>query len=324
MKDNLKSSDSEFLNSYKEKLMSTFKRTINFLDANNLQWWVGYGTAIGAVRHHGIIPWDDDIDICMLRSDYNKLLLLCKNLEQDNLKIIQARDNEQYGKAFAKIYDINSTILEKKQIPVLYGVWIDVFPLDFVEGTKEDCYIKYKEYQEVLMKYVWAVQPIPLVSIAYSLLQRQFHKAWIKLTNKLFYSFFHKRYYEKWLQKDDEIQRQSGDYLVCMVGGYYEREVLEKSWFNGYELFPFSDFQVRVPIGYHEWLTQVYGDYMTPPTPTPELTHSMYYTNLKETLTIEQVKEDIKSQKYLTKDYVRYEGNKLIWKFIPSCLHFLF
>ena len=70
----------EFEKKYKQILFKTFKHLVDYLESNNYKWFAGYGTCLGAVRHKGIIPWDDDIDIVMPRNDYDRFL----NSYQDN------------------------------------------------------------------------------------------------------------------------------------------------------------------------------------------------------------------------------------------------
>lgn len=95
----------------KNKLNEVFQFTIDFLNSYNLNWCVAYGTAIGAVRHHGIIPWDDDIDIFMPREDYNKFMSLRGELYDTHYRII-AMGDDNYWLPFAKLFDSNTTIWE--------------------------------------------------------------------------------------------------------------------------------------------------------------------------------------------------------------------
>ena len=74
IKKKMKYNDSEEDVMLKKALISTLKGFVNFCEQHNLRYYVAFGTALGAVRHHGIIPWDDDIDVYMPREDYNKFL----------------------------------------------------------------------------------------------------------------------------------------------------------------------------------------------------------------------------------------------------------
>lgn len=100
----------------------------------NLRYYLAYGTLLGAVRHKGFIPWDDDIDIHMPREDYDKLIELEYNNPDSKYKLLSPKYNKDYYYSFAKMVD-NETILEEtglKQIKEL-GVYVDIFPLDYIK-----------------------------------------------------------------------------------------------------------------------------------------------------------------------------------------------
>ena len=112
-----------------------------FCEKNNLRYYLTYGTLLGAVRHKGFIPWDDDIDVNMPRDDYDKLQTLLKN---NNYKIndhiiLKTPESKNYQYQFCKIID-NRTIVYEKNIKNKYqtSIWIDIFPLDNIpENTKK-------------------------------------------------------------------------------------------------------------------------------------------------------------------------------------------
>lgn len=95
---------------------------------NNLHYYIAYGSLLGAVRHKGFIPWDDDIDICMLRKDYEQLLHIVKKGNCEWMSIV---DDEQSGYylPFAKAVD-NRTIAKQDDTKLEHGIWVDIFPLD--------------------------------------------------------------------------------------------------------------------------------------------------------------------------------------------------
>ena len=309
-----KMTQQEFGNKYKDKLRETFKVVVEFLNTNDIQWWAAGGTAIGAVRHHDIIPWDDDIDIYVLRKDYNKLLTLESELANYELALKCAQNDEEYGKVFAKIYNKKTSVWEKKNIPVVYGLWIDVFPLDFASGSKEECYLKYLNYQEVALKYIWSAQHIPIASIFLSLLNKDFKLAWRKIVNKYYLYKKRSKFYHEWLNKDKMIQQDNGDYLVCYTGGCGKKEIFPQEWFKEYVEFPFSDYTVRLSAKYDDFLTQFYGNYMNPPSPIPVLTHRMYYVNLERNLTKDEILEKIMQDNCKLNDFERYDGETSILK----------
>lgn len=114
---------------------------------HNLRYYIMAGTLLGAVRHGGFIPWDDDLDIGMPRADYD---LLMKNAFQwlpEIYEAVCAENDSSYPLPFAKIQDAQSTLIERSHLRYLGGVYIDVFPLDGVPMQKWCQWLHFSRYE---------------------------------------------------------------------------------------------------------------------------------------------------------------------------------
>ena len=105
---------------------------------NNLVYYLGFGTLLGAIRHNGFIPWDDDIDIQMPRPDYEKLLQIFeKKSDQSRYQLATHKNTKNYFLPFAKLYDSFTYLLEKRHLNYHIGIFIDIFPMDGVSPNIE-------------------------------------------------------------------------------------------------------------------------------------------------------------------------------------------
>ncbi|MDO4186084.1 MAG: LicD family protein [Bacteroidales bacterium] len=103
------------LSEHQQLLLKVYKRFAEFCKNNNLTFFAAYGTMIGAIRHHGFIPWDDDIDVFMLRKDYDRFVELRNTLPREEEYKISVYTDGKSPYPFAKFYTTEGTIWEYKQ-----------------------------------------------------------------------------------------------------------------------------------------------------------------------------------------------------------------
>lgn len=121
---------------YKAIPLSILKNVADFCEKNQLRYSLAFGTMIGAIRHKGFIPWDDDIDIMMPREDYEKFL---DGYQSEYYSIAEYRKDKSYPFPFAKVFDKRTTIfLLDRNIKRRYGLFIDIFPVDFLPEDEQN------------------------------------------------------------------------------------------------------------------------------------------------------------------------------------------
>lgn len=109
----------------------------NFCEKNGLRYWLYYGTLIGAIRHNGYIPWDDDVDIIMPRSDYEKFLKSFNQTSGSKYQVIEDRITYGYHTTFAKVHNPKTIIESEFSNEMAFGVFIDIFPFDGVKDAAQ-------------------------------------------------------------------------------------------------------------------------------------------------------------------------------------------
>lgn len=282
---------------YKEHLYRILKYFISVCDKYNLTYCCATGTMLGAVRHNDIIPWDDDIDVFMPRKDYEKLIDLENDIDKDGFGIISAKNCSSYA-TFSKIYSKNSTLWEIESIPFVYGVYVDIFPLDETEISKSEFLKKYRYFRNLFRKYQVSQMHFNPKRIIHHLKDGDMKMA-IKEIGSLFVPSCLSGYFrKKILQFESDASKDRGNHLVSYYGDYWGREYFEKKWFDSYIDMPFSDFKVKVPSGYHEYLTTVYGDYMKfPPVEKRVSHHYHYYLNMDKGMTLDEVRQELNHAK---------------------------
>jgi lipopolysaccharide cholinephosphotransferase len=137
--------------SVQRKLKEMFLVFHNFCVDNQLTYIALGGTMLGAARHQGFIPWDDDIDVGMPRKDYEKLTILLTNKKIGSC-ILETSDSpdRNYCFAYAKLYDTTSTLIENTKQQLIRGVYIDIFPLDGLGNSVEEAKRNYKTIDNLM------------------------------------------------------------------------------------------------------------------------------------------------------------------------------
>lgn len=119
----------------RDALLELYSAIAQVCDKNNIRYYVGYGTALGAVRHHGFIPWDDDFDIMMPRCDYDRFIRLASSQLPSYLKIVNWKNTPEFGDyLFGKVQDVRrgrvDSVFAQCGRPVGHGIFIDIYPID--------------------------------------------------------------------------------------------------------------------------------------------------------------------------------------------------
>ena len=120
------------MNNIQQKLIEIAKEYRKVCEKLNLRYFALGGTALGAMRHNGFIPWDDDIDFCMPREDYDRFVKEGQKLLPGHLFIQTHQTDKNYIAPYGKVRDSNTTAIENatKDVKMNHGLWIDIFPLD--------------------------------------------------------------------------------------------------------------------------------------------------------------------------------------------------
>lgn len=234
-------------------------------EENQLDYYMCGGTLLGAVRHKGFIPWDDDIDIFMFREDYMKLLEILRNTSHDLFEMMSFYDNKDYYYPFAKVTHKQTTLIET-DVPKIdgLGIYIDIFPIDGLPNQEKSRKLYFKKilFYRRLLNY----------SISYKSQSKKKeimkYPIWL-LLNGLGYKNILKL-----------IDRMAMEYKVidsnnvaCSVAGENIEKKMPLEVFCKKIKMKFEDYEFYAPIGYTVHLSNLYGDYMKLPPKEKRVTH---------------------------------------------------
>lgn len=241
------------------------KQFVKICDEFNFKYYIIGGTLLGAIRHKGFIPWDDDMDIAMPREDFERFLNVANNELPSNMKLITFRNQESYRYYLPRIVDLNTEIVEKRYVDSgeKSNLFIDIFPID---GTPNNKLLRKLYYFRILYNrlmvswyYIDTIDP----SRKRNLIEKILIVAGKILPTKIIINP------KKHLEKIDSLMKknkiESSKYIGTIMGAYRTREIVPRSYFGMPTKYDFEDMQLTGPQQYNEYLTHMYGDYMKIP-----------------------------------------------------------
>ncbi|MCM1336903.1 MAG: LicD family protein [Candidatus Amulumruptor caecigallinarius] len=230
----------------------------DFCQARGIRYALGYGTLLGAVRHGGFIPWDDDIDILMPRVDYERFVAEYNDGHSSRYRLHSLADDPSYGLPFAKVEDSRTLLVEKVGGEPM-GIAIDVFPVDPLKETQQQSEAYFKKVLRARNLYKGKMlRPTPLNSTA--------KKIAIKLLNILTAPLSLPAV-ARWYERKCRKGTPGAPFAAVTVWGYGLREIMPSALFEKFKPIKFEDREFITLADTDGYLSRLYGDYMTPPPP---------------------------------------------------------
>ena len=237
----------------------------SFCRENGLSYSLAGGTLLGAVRHKGFIPWDDDIDVLMSREDYEKLQSLAAsfpNPYQVNSIHTETNRKKPYLYTYTKIVDTRTLLVEKPdELDYETGIYIDVFPLDGQPTDSDEIEARYEKTKKMIKRAV--VTNISYYRVKHSKrIKKKIVWSLINIYRQLLPANFYLKLMDKFCKA---FSIDSCDNVGCIVAGYGIREAMSKEAFFPVKQIEFEGKLYMCMNQPEVYLHNLYGDYMTLP-----------------------------------------------------------
>ena len=241
---------------------------VKFCDINSIKYFLIGGTLLGAIRHKGFIPWDDDIDIGMFRDDYEKFLkLFPEHILNKNLYIQNKRNTPDVPYLFTKIRLKGSVAIDRETQHAKFkkGIFIDIFPLDKVP-EKDDLILALKYRLVTLLKLI-SMYKIGFKSLKYPSINF-FLKCFSLLLNMKFINNLFEKFMLSFNNKDLSFVTSFGS------GFHYTKQRFLIEDYGKGILKEFEGHMFNIPLKFEKILIQLYGDYKKVPSKEKQVSHS--------------------------------------------------
>ena len=261
------------MNELQKNELEILKVFIDICDKLELTYYLVCGSVLGAVKYNGFIPWDDDVDVALMRDDYEKFLSLSPALLPDWLFVQNYRTEKDFPLLMTKLRDSRTTMIETDfaDLPINHGIAIDIFPLDGY--PREEKEVKTFEKRK---KYFTRRQFVRLMGK-----RGQFFKNIRTTAIWVLYKFFgYCRNNQKLMTKFEAFLSSysvKDSDLICNHGNW--QGILEYAPAEQYgkgTMITFEGIEVRIPERYDEYLRQKYGDYRKDPPKGKQASHHAY------------------------------------------------
>lgn len=226
-----------------------------FCASHNLRYFLAYGTLIGAIRHKGFIPWDDDVDVFMLREDFDKFVSF--SAVNDRYKIVTSKNNQEFFHPFihCNLAD-TKTVMDEFALerPTGKGVFIDVFPVDNLPNDEKTRKKHVAKCKRLIYELSFCLYPNASGGL----------KGFVKRFLKLFIR------YDSVYKKLNCLALKYANQETVFVGNVVassspDKHIFRREYFSKQLDWDFEDCKLKIPVSYDAVLRLIYGDYMTPP-----------------------------------------------------------
>ena len=251
--------------------LELFKEFIRVCTILNLHYYCVGGTLLGAIRHSGFIPWDDDIDVAMPREDYDIFCAKAQPFLRENIFLQTEQSDPQYPFNFAKLRDKNTTFIETSvsDLKINHGIYIDIFPLDGLPSNR----IK-SDWERIKSKLLfWRISDVFLPPERDDRIKKLAKKIVVKLS--LILTGLHS-VQETVKVRGRQIKKysfQNSNIITNYCGAWGKKEIFPKEWLGNGVCSEFEGLTVIVPERYDLYLEQLYGDYMKYPPLEKQVSH---------------------------------------------------
>lgn len=258
---------------HRKIMLEMMKSFHNFCEKNKLVYFLDAGTLLGAIRHKGFIPWDNDMDICMMRRDYDKLFALLENNNgyfDDHYYIA----NDKYSPNMcSKIYDDRTVLIEYPEtIYYKSHVYIDLFPKDFLSDLNRKDYLVAQKCYRLSLKNWFSNYTLIKMRLSSNFLKKIFGLL-ISPLYKRGNSF--KKKQQKIINKYEKKAHNNKRYVTTLIHGEFMNASLTSN-FSSRILADFEGCKFYIPIGFNAYLLDLYYyDYMIPPLKENQLIHNV-------------------------------------------------
>ena len=244
--------------------LEILKEFDEFCKNNGLTYILAAGTLLGAVRHKGFIPWDDDVDVLMPREDYEKFRSTFKH---QRYIVKSIKNDKDWPYSYTKCLDTKTELDEHLHGAKPIGVFIDIFPLDGLPDNKLASNFHFLKLD--ILKRILAYGLISKRSKGENVLIR-----YMKITVSRFCRFFNRK---KLIRKIDQLASkypyEHSRFVAHQVLGYGFRERIAKQKMHQHMEFEFESGFYFGPVGYHDYLRNLFGDYMELPPVEARVSH---------------------------------------------------
>lgn len=241
---------------FKNALLGVLSEFHEFCEQHQLRYYLIGGGLIGALRHKGFIPWDDDVDVAMPREDYERFLAL-KNKIPEGYKLSIPFKGDGYTNTMPRMYSTDYKIQEQFIKRFTIGPWIDIFPLDY---TFDSVLLRKLHFRLIYIFKVLNACKLGGISV---------EEGRKKAKSKLYVYYLLKPVPGVFLSKPfvwlQTIKRRPSRFVGNLMGRWKEKEIIEEKELAETVMLPFETISLRTFKNYDAWLHRVYGDYMQLP-----------------------------------------------------------